>query len=290
VPSGAIRIVVLGGSSTAGTGWNLPDVQTWPWKVHERLSKELSNQTGQFINAAVGGYSSFESLGRLWSRIRFLKPDILVVNHGWNEMYYFSSVNELFERHTLPDGSWSLDVNSQPVTIYEPLWLDRFFRPSQLLTRVRFKFSTMISGEVGGTASETLATSCDRRSVDVWRMNLRLIRETASLMGAKLFIAKQATLVVPELPASERARCRYKFHGFDHDAHVRAFSDIYRVIDDEIPQGSIVDLTVLSGQPEYFNDHVHPTPKGTTAIARIVATHLVNYLRGKTGILAEESK
>lgn len=87
-PEGCIRIVFLGGSSTAGTGVNLADEETWPWKVAEQVRRR-SGKCVEFINAAMGG-STYESYGRLWSRLRFYKPDIIVVYHGWNDMYYFN--------------------------------------------------------------------------------------------------------------------------------------------------------------------------------------------------------
>jgi hypothetical protein len=89
-PPNTIRIAFLGESSTAGTGRsNFADENTWPWQVADMLQKGFPEKHIEFINAALGGYTSFESYGRLWSRIRFFSPDIIVVYHDWNEMYYF---------------------------------------------------------------------------------------------------------------------------------------------------------------------------------------------------------
>jgi hypothetical protein len=125
---------------------------------------------------------------------------------------------------------------------------------------------------------KTLQISFDDRAPEIWRTNLSLFRETAAILGAELFVVKQATLVVAGLPAEERARIRYEHHGFDHDAHVEAFQEIYRVIDEEIPANRIISANVLSGRPEYFFDHIHPTELGATEIARIVANDLTGYL------------
>jgi hypothetical protein len=276
-PQDTVRIVFLGGSSTAGTGRNLPDEETWPWKVWTTLRHNDHANTVEFINAAVGGYSSFESFGRLWSRIRFFDPDIIVVYHGWNEMYYFNRIDNITAWRTLPDGSWTLDRTSQPVAVYQPLWIDHIIRPSQALTKVRLRLSTPRDGELG-TASTELATTFDQRGLEVWRTNLRLFREAASILNAKLFVVKQATLIVPDLSDSDRARCRYGYHGFDHDAHIRAFDDIYHIIDEEISADSIIDCTEHSGRSEYFYDHVHLSPAGTTAIAATIAEYIDTYI------------
>ena len=75
-----IRIVFLGGSSTAGTGADLSDEDTWPWvATNELLPSVPEGKRLEFINAALGGYCTFESYGRLWSRLRAYEPDIVVV-------------------------------------------------------------------------------------------------------------------------------------------------------------------------------------------------------------------
>jgi hypothetical protein len=91
----------------------------------------------EFINGALGGYTSFESYGRLWSRIRFFSPDIIVVYHGWNEIYYFNRVDDMTSWRMLADGSWSLDRTDQPITIYEPMSIDYVIWPFQVLIRLR---------------------------------------------------------------------------------------------------------------------------------------------------------
>jgi hypothetical protein len=104
-------------------------------------------------------------------------------------------------------------------------------------------------------------------------------------MGAELFVLKQPTLIVdgrsdcPHLSEQEERRCWYEFHGFDHAAHVDAFRQIYQVIDEEIETEHIIDATDMSGQPEYFYDHVHPTVTGSTELATVVSQALVSALR-----------
>jgi hypothetical protein len=57
----------------------------------------------------------------------------------------------------------------------------------------------------------------------------------------------------------------------DHDAHVRAFEAIYHVIDDEFPEGRVIDVTPLSGDPDIFLDHIHVNSSGTSKIAALMA-------------------
>ena len=101
---------LLGESSTAGTGHNLPDAETWPCRTAELLKAQFAGRDIEFINAAAGGYTTFESDGRLWSRLRFFRPDIVVVYHGWNDMYYFNptDLDAITRWRVLDDGTWSL--------------------------------------------------------------------------------------------------------------------------------------------------------------------------------------
>jgi hypothetical protein len=148
-------------------------------------------------------------------------------------------------------------------------------RPSQLLTKVRLRLSPSVTGEAkAGVLQTRLSDHFDARGLAIFRTNLRLIRSTAQTLGIELFVGKQATLIVPDLPASERARCHYEFHGFNHEAHVEAFRQIYRVIDQEIPHDHIIDVTPLSGVPENFHDHIHPTDLGSARTAAIMADAL----------------
>jgi lysophospholipase L1-like esterase len=275
---GTMRILFLGGSSTAGAGLPL-DEDTWPWQTIEMLGDKVSVEI-DFINGAVGGYSSFESYGRFWSRLRFFKPDIVVLCHGWNEMYYFERTDEILSWKTLPDGSWSVEGNlPAPVRIYDPIWIDPLIRWSHTLTLMRTSLSQATdNGEIGFTTEEPLSSDFNHDGLAIWRTNLALVREACDVFDAELFVAKQPTLIVENLSEEYRAYCRYEWHGFDHDAHVLAFSEIYKVIDEEIPQESVIDLTPLSGNPEYFFDHVHPTPEGCRQIAMIVSDSIAAYI------------
>lgn len=274
-----IRIVFIGGSSTAGIGKNIADEKTWPWQTIRILKEKYTGKNIEFINAAAGGYSTFESYGRLWSRLRFFSPDIIVLYHGWNDMYYFNRIDDLYKRRTLPDGSWSFNSLPSRVTVYKPLLIDYVLFPSQLLSRLRLKLTKPISGEATTDISlRTLKDNYDKRSLDIWRTNLRLFRETAKILGVKLFIAKQATLIVPGLSVEQRERCGVYRHGFNFAAHIDAYEKIYQVIDEEFMQNEIIDTTTISGKPQYFYDSVHPTESGCRKIAEIVSSSLLKYL------------
>jgi lysophospholipase L1-like esterase len=284
-PAGVVRLAFFGGSSTAGTGPVIKDSDTWPLLTVELLREALPGVELDFLNAALAGYSSFESYGRLWSRVRFFDPDVLVVYHGWNDLRYFCDA-ALAARWRVPDdgSSWAIDLPQRTVAL-SPKSIDPLIAWSQVLSRLRLLAEAPV-GEGYVPAPESspcgrrkpgsndLASDFDPRALEVWRDNLRLFESAALALDAELYVVKQATLIVPSSPAEFRDRNRYEFHGFDHDAHVRAFEGIYAAIDQELPPQSVLDATPLSGREELFFDHIHLTPVGTRALAGIVASEL----------------
>ena len=276
-----LRILYLGGSSTAGLGgFNLVDTETWPWLATNLVQQRFPERKIEFINGAAGGYTSFESYGRLWSRLRFFSPDIIVVNHAWNEMYYFNRASEILTWRTLPDGEWTLDRLPKS-RWYKPTFLDHIFQYSQLLSRARINLARkskqyVRTGEF--SVPKPLVSSYDHRGLDVWRTNLQLFRSTAEALNAELFVIKQPSLISPTTSEEDKKRCNYGSHGFDHHAHVDAFNRIYSVIDNEISTERVIDLTSMSGKTDYFNDHIHPTIMGSKQYADIVSKTLIHFL------------
>jgi hypothetical protein len=277
-PQNTVRIVFLGGSSTAGTGFNLPDNETWPFKVVEKLKNRLDINI-DYINAAVGGYSTFESYGRLWSRIRFYKPDIIVINHAWNDMYYF---NDKFggNPHLWRKG---LDVNKKIVVqSFSPMFIDKYIRWSQFLVQLRLTIERVFGqNKTGEIVSEDnkeieLKDFYDERGLEIFKENLILFRGFGEIFNIPVFFCKQATLISEKNTDEDMKKNMYHYHGFDHNAHIDAYQKVYDVIDSVFTKDRIIDLTSLSGDSDSFYDHVHPTPEGTDKFAVIVVESLMN--------------
>jgi lysophospholipase L1-like esterase len=88
-PDSVLRVLALGGSDTFGVG--VTDSATWPAKLEFRLDAALSQSGGRYrraevINAGVPGYSTLENLITFESRGVFLRPDVVVMYQGINDM------------------------------------------------------------------------------------------------------------------------------------------------------------------------------------------------------------
>ena len=273
-----IRIVFLGGSSTAGTVPILPDEKTWPALVAKKLDEALPKKRVDFINGALAGYNTFESYARLWARLRFYQPDLVVVYHGWNDMGYFRNPARTAWRHVPASGGWSF-LRPAIRSRIEPRWIDPYIEWSHLMCRIRRRyFSEPLMGEIGPGAGGELADDFDPRAPDVFRDNLKLMMKAQEVIGCEVHVAKQATLIVPDLAENLRSKCMVHYHGFDFDAHVRAFDAIYRLIDEVVPQDQVIDLTHLSGKNANLVDHIHLSEEGCRRVADAVAARLLKRL------------
>jgi len=275
-PAGTVRIAFLGGSSTACN--ELPDEETWPWRTVERLRAALPGRRIELLNAALGGFTSFESFGRLWSRVRFFRPDFVVVYHGWNELYYFRDASSAARWRVREDGSWGFDQPVQRIRI-RPRAIDPWIEWSSLLCRIRRQWFSEPLDETGEALP--LAADFDPDAPAVFRDQVRLFVAAEHALGFELAFVKQATLVSAALPPELRKYCHYELHGFDHEAHVRAFGEVYRAIDEEVPPEHVIDATPLNGNKAYFLDHIHLTRDGADAVAAIVADHLAARVRAQ---------
>lgn len=278
-----IRIAFLGESSCAGTGYTplLGDRETWPWLVMERLRATFPERKFDFLNAAASGFTTFETYGRLWSRVRFYRPDLIVVYHGWNDLglLYPGELENVNRWRVQDDGNWALMLRRGQI---EPSPFDHVIWPSQLLSKLRLKLATRPRAALGD--SRPMAADCDLKGLAVFRENLQLMLATARTLGIETYVCKQATLLAPGLDPSLRRRCEQ--FSFPYEAHLRAYAGYRAMIDQEVPPDRVIDVSQLDGRADLFDDHVHVNPAGAREVARIVAAPLESWLRERGPPLA----
>ncbi len=75
----AINIICIGGSTTFATG--VTDKNSWPYILQQKLGKNYN-----VMNLGVPGYSTLEGIIQLATTVPELKPDILIIYQGWNDI------------------------------------------------------------------------------------------------------------------------------------------------------------------------------------------------------------
>jgi lysophospholipase L1-like esterase len=79
-----LRIVTLGGSTTYNESVD-DNEKTFTYLMEKMLNKKKANV--EVINAGIGGHSSFETLANFQFRVLDIKPDLIILYHGTNDVH-----------------------------------------------------------------------------------------------------------------------------------------------------------------------------------------------------------
>jgi lysophospholipase L1-like esterase len=122
-----LRILCLGGSSTYGVSAS-SDAASWPARLKAFLNQTFPSQTFEVINAGVPGYSTFENAIDLSLRGISLKPDIVIVYQGFNDIRA-ATWPEVKPDNTHFRKSWNLEkpASTALLELSEAFLLARWF-------------------------------------------------------------------------------------------------------------------------------------------------------------------
>jgi len=87
-PPGEVRIVCLGGSTTAGE--EVLDPQTYPAQLQVILRERLPARSIRVINAGVPTYALKHSLDLYALNLRRFEPDFVTIYHGINDLFQYA--------------------------------------------------------------------------------------------------------------------------------------------------------------------------------------------------------
>ncbi len=108
-----IRVAILGGSTTFGTG--ATDTDTWPALLQDILGDGYS-----VINYGVPGYSTAEAIIQMALVVPEIKPHIVVLYEGWNDIrnYHVSDLgSDYFAHGILQYGNLQIPVQQNHVIV-----------------------------------------------------------------------------------------------------------------------------------------------------------------------------
>lgn len=259
-PPGVKRVTFLGDSNTFGTG-----VEGDEYYVH-RIARWLQTSKDtkwEVMNTAAPGYSSFQMLKMLETRVSRYEPDIVVIYAGaWNDftpavgedderaygrIQQFSGRAksilhklELFERMGafFNNSSEDAGAGSKPTKreLYRNLWSERAERPDG-----------------------------PRLEKESFRKILTKIAEWCKSRGAKIIF------VTPPAPFETRARFK------DGETYSQILSNVASARADAVADARAA-LFSESGEQDkiLFNDFIHPSPAGHGRVARVVARSIAS--------------
>lgn len=276
-PDGVTRVMVLGGSSVFDL--NVSEGEDWPYLVQERLRASGLGEI-EVVNAGVPGYTSFDSVGRLYAQTWKYEPDYLLLYNAWNDIKYFKKVN--LQKSIL---EWRLEYAKivDPRLHYQGI-IDRFFGRSELYSHLRFLVIRRLFkiGSEGVVEDEEVTDRFSALAVDQYRVNLELFVDLSRNLGATPILMTQATLVDAENTDQDKGRINYKYSHLTHEGLVRAYDACEKAAKAVATNKrvSLIDASLqLSGRPELFTDHVHLTSDGGQELAALVAAQLEEEIR-----------
>ncbi|MCH2677742.1 MAG: SGNH/GDSL hydrolase family protein [Alphaproteobacteria bacterium] len=245
----------MGGSTTAGMYEN---ELTYPRLLERMLNRAVTGkQKIEVINAGIWGYDSCQVMTRYKKEIIDLKPDLILLMSGWND------INNI--------RTSSIKSRSQYCMNHHPI----------LVRSNLFRFLRLKITETFKRTLNELGTKIFQDNAKYYLGNLREIIEDAGVNGTHVVLVSLPSLF--ETGDSDKFSGYEQFGGFSlQEIEYRQSAVIYinslkKKLAKEYKHVSYVDnglspLTV--GKSKFFADTIHPTGSGN----RVLAFQLFKYL------------
>lgn len=282
-----IHLITAGDSNTFGWGVN-DESATYPAKLQALLNERKGGHRHTVLNAGIPSYSSLQILRLIRTRLATLKPDVLVVCAGWNDLAF----------SYLPNWTPDLSQHSAPA---EPYRVYRPFSPA-ILMAVR-AIQPMVMDWLHRLAMTPRTP--DPRAVDAFRSNLQEIAVVARQHKIPLVFVQMPTILSRDAMTVDEVNKvsqtvlpnRVSWDGLTPPERTMLAQEITNVwrfqsVVSEVSRSEGVPLVDqpaelfdldASGKGRYFADLCHPNEDGATLLAQAVFEHLIST------ILAEES-
>ncbi len=277
-PEGTIRIMVYGGSAVFDILMSMDD--HWPYKA-QGLLHERGFTKVEVINAGIPGHASFDSVGRLFSEGHYYAPDFVAMDNAWNDLKYF-----LYKGPPIPLVE-PYHRSRDPRLDYHNA-VDRFLGErlsSYLFVRQKFYIDKLNIGPEGGLGDFEKEPDVQNSALRQYKLNFMAFADIARDAGAEPVLIIQPRLVSADNREEDKEKIRYEYPGMDHRQLVEAFSMTDEIISEVAreKEAFLIDSTSrLTGKPEYFEDHVHFSKKGSDKMAEIFAGEMEKILLEKS--------
>ena len=269
---GVVRIIILGGSAVFDQ--NVKEGEDWPHLVQKHLHAR-GYENIEVVNAGIPGYTSFDSVGRLYGQIWMYDPDYLLLYNAWNDIKYFQQVSPPKSILT-----WRLKYTQivDPRLHYQGA-LDRLLNYSELYAQIRVRYYDLVLnvGNEGIIPEGAYAKDYTQWAPKQYQINMELFVDSSRNIGATPILMTQATLVNAENSVDEMKHINYDYQKLTHQALVKAYEECNNIVKNvgREKKVKLIDVAaIMSGQKQFFSDHVHLTSAGGARIAKMVAQFL----------------
>ncbi len=156
-----VRILAAGDSCTFG--WAVAEAEAYPARLEHVLDTRAGGRRYQVINAGVPGYTSYQGLVYLRERGLALKPKLVLINYGFNDVFATGDIEQQMARAQL----------TTPFLVLDDTLIDysRFYR--------------WLRWHAAAKDDNTLPV---RVSPEQYQRNLRAMIDAARTAGAKVVV------------------------------------------------------------------------------------------------------
>ena len=270
-----IRVIVYGGSAVFDS--KVSYEKDWPSRL-EVLLKEKGIKNIEVINAGIPGHATFDSFGRLFSEGHVFQPDYVILYNAWNDIKYFSFEEPLLRKFKPYKKSLDFRITYRGR-------LDRMLcNFSQLYVRLRHRYYQwkLNVGREGAVEKIKNDREVNQLGLKQYRLNIEMFVDLARNIDAVPILAKQARLVSQDNTDEEKSRIFYRYQHMQHQTLVDAFKKTDDIIENvaESKKVPMVDPSKqMTGEGEYFCDHIHLSDKGSQKLASIMADFLYQLIQ-----------
>ena len=265
-PNGVRRLLATGDSSVYGFGVN--DGQPFVNVAAQALSS--SEQPIEGWNAAIPGYSSFQSINLLEMRALDLEPDLLVIANLWSD----NNFDDFVDKELI--SAWSSFESSPSARMHRRLQASAFYR----VMNYRLNIATgaqaqarSVGWQVGGEGQ------IGRRRVEVndYASNLERLVQLARENEASVVFVLLANKEDLRPQEAQAAWAAYR-------SVMRETAERHGAPIVEVP--ALFQASGLSTQ-QLFLDEMHPTVTGHQLIGEALAEALQPWSRGELELKAD---
>lgn len=249
-PKDTLRIAVFGGSAVCDIF--MPDDDMFTVKLQKNLQEQLGRNV-EVINCGVPGWSAVHSLVNYMFRVRYLKPDMIIIYHTWNDIKYFlflpdgfdmpsyfSPYNEQQEQAHIAGGFPQAHINALKIMLIAAIVK---FQGRSVVEQKRNPFNA----KTGLSEHIFDATIFKNSLIDCIRL--------AKADGISVILCMQANLAHAQTSDEDKNKIWYSYISTDHAGLVKAINAantaIYEISETEhVP---VIDVYAeMLGTSEYF--------------------------------------
>ncbi|MEE2750345.1 MAG: SGNH/GDSL hydrolase family protein [Myxococcota bacterium] len=260
-PSGERRVMAIGDSSIYGFG--VADDAVFLEQALSLLTEDAGNV--QSINAAIPGYSTYQSINLLEMRALTLQPDVLIIGSLWSDNNF-----DTFRDRDLLDA-YSRFESGLPARIHRALSPSAVYRVLDYSLRVR-RGPEAKAREVGWTVGNEGGTDGMRRvGINEYARNLDRLVEMAHGIQCEVMFLLLAHPMDLEVTSGGSAAWEIYRTAMRDTARRHGLPLV------DVPQ--LFSASNMSAS-ELFSDALHPSELGHALIGQAVAETLRNWSFG----------